>query len=147
MDSYAYLKIENLKKYLDDNNIEIPGLHELRLMKDQESVSKEEIEKEAETYFRWYIYPKAKSFNDLHGKKRKMYKLILKRIKKRYDIFNKYVGKNVICAHAELGKANLNFYGRNKFTKHPLYLERVDDYFDPTYCDIYFKIKENNYYD
>ena len=36
MDLFAYLQIEDLEKYLKDNNIEIPRLRGLRLMKDEE---------------------------------------------------------------------------------------------------------------
>ena len=142
MDLYAYSQIDKYKKYLEENNIGIPRLRGLRLMKEQKLLSDEDIEKETKVWYIWAVYPKAKSANDLHGKARKKYKLALKHARKQYDIFNKYVGKNVLYVHARVGGANWDFFGMDEITKHPLYLERVDDYLDNTYCDIYFKLKE-----
>ena len=141
MDLYAYSQIDKLKKYLEENNIDIPRLRGLRLMKEEEQCRDETIKKVAEELVP-YLFPKAKSVNDLHGKARKKYKLALKHARKQYDTFNKYVGKNVLYVHARVGGANWDFFGMDEITKHPLYLERVDDYFDSTYCDIYFKLKE-----
>ena len=129
MDLYAYSQIDKLKKYLEENNIDIPRLRGLRLMKDETPVSEEKIKEYAENFSKYII---------LAG-----YEHALKRVKKQYDIFNKYVGKNVLYVHARVGGANWDFFGMDEITKHPLYLERVDDYFDSTYCDIYFKLKEN----
>ena len=138
MDLYAYSQIDDLKKYLEENNIDIPRLRGLRLMKEETPVCKESVEEMPLCFFF-----KEKSIADLHGKKRKKYKLLLKQAKKQYDIYNKYIGKNVLYVHARVGGANWDFFGMDEITKHPLYLERVDDYFDSTYCDIYFKLKEN----
>lgn len=143
MDLYAYSQIDNLKKYLEENNIDVPRLRGLRLMKDEELVTEKDVEADTKVWLILAVHPKAKSINDLHGKKRKKYKLVLKHARKQYDIFNKYVGKNVLYVHARLGGSNWTFYGGSELEKHPLYLERVDDYFDNTYCDIYFKLKEN----
>lgn len=143
MDLYAYGQIDDLKKYLEENNIDIPRLRGLRLMKDEELVAEKDIEEETKVWLILAVYPKAKSINDLHGKVRKKYKLALKHARKQYGIFNKYVGNNVLYVHARLGCSNWSFCGGSELEKHPLYLERVDDYFDSTYCDIYFKLKEN----
>lgn len=143
MDLYAYGQIDDLKKYLEENNIDIPRLRGLRLMKDEELVAEKDIEEETKVWLILAVYPKAKSINDLHGKVRKKYKLALKHARKQYGIFNKYVGNNVLYVHARLGGSNWSFCGGSELEKHPLYLERVDDYFDSTYCDIYFKLKEN----
>lgn len=143
MDLYAYSQIDKYKKYLKENNIEIPRLRGLRLMKDEKPVSEDEINECVESVVLCRYSKKAKSINDLHGKARKKYKLLLKHARKQYDIFNKYVGKNVLYVHARLGGSNWDFFGMDEITKHPLYLERVDDYYDNTYCDIYFKLKEN----
>jgi hypothetical protein len=140
MDLYAYSQI---KKYLEENGINIPRLRGLRFMKDQELVTEKDIEEETKVWLIWAVYPKAKSINDLHGKKRKKYKLALKHARKQYDIFNKYVGKNVLYVHTRIGGITWDLLGMDEITKHPLYLERVDDYLDSTYCDIYFKLKEN----
>lgn len=142
MDLYAYSQIDDLKKYLEENDINVPRLRGLRLMKDEKPITEKDVEEDTKVWLILAVYPKAKSINDLHGKKRKKYKLALKHARKQYDIFNKYVGKNVLYVHARVGGANWDFFGMDEITKHPLYLERVDDYFDSTYCDIYFKLKE-----
>jgi hypothetical protein len=144
MDLYAYGQIDDLKKYLEENNIDIPRLRGLRLMKDETPIGEEKIKEDAEkTFLYWFCQCRKKKIEDVHGKARKKYKLYLKQFKKQYDMFNKYVGKNVLYVHARVGGANWDFFGMDKITKHPLYLERVDDYLDSTYCDIYFKLKEN----
>lgn len=117
MDLYAYSQIDKLKKYLEENNIDIPRLRGLRLMKEETPVSEDEIKECVES--------------------------VGLQARKQCDIFNKYVGKNVLYVHARVGGANWDFFGMDEITKHPLYLERVDDYFDSTYCDIYFKLKDN----
>ena len=142
MDLFAFSQTDYLKKYLEENNIEIPRLRGLRLMKEQELVTEKDVEQDTNLWLIWAVYPKAKSANDLHGKKRKKYKLALKHARKQYGMFNKYVGKNVLYVHARLGGSNWTYCGGSELEKHPLYLERVDDYFDSTYCDIYFKLKE-----
>lgn len=141
MDLYAYTQISECKKYLEENGIYIPRLRGLRLMKEQELVTEEYIEEDVKIWLKWYANLKVKSINDLHGKKRKKYKLVLKHARKRYSMFNKYVGKNVLYVHARVGGANWDFLGMDEITKHPLYLEKIDDFFDETYCDIYFKLK------
>ena len=45
MDLYAYSQIEDLEKYLKDNNIEIARLRGIRLMRDEKMISQEEINK------------------------------------------------------------------------------------------------------
>lgn len=142
MDLYACSQIDKYKKYLKENNIEIPRLRGLRLMKDETPVSEDEIKECVESVALCRYSKKAKSINDLHGKARKKYKLLLKQAKKQYGIFNKYVGKNVLYVHARLGGSNWSYCGGSELEKHPLYLERVDDYYDNTYCDIYFRIGE-----
>lgn len=91
--------------------------------------------------FRWDL---------IHGKNRKELKFALKKgraaVIKNLTTFNKYVGrKDVLYVHARIGGDNWSYYGGNQIEKQPWFLEKVDDYFDRTYCDIYVKIKENNY--
>lgn len=81
----------------------------------------------------------------VHGKKRKNLKYLLKKGEKRVrnslKTFNKYVGrKDVVCVHARIGGGNWNYYEGYKLEKEPWFLERVDDCWDSTYCDIYVKI-------
>ena len=88
--------------------------------------------------FRWDL---------IHGKNRKELKFALKKnraaVIKNLTTFNKYVGrKDVLYIHARIGGNNWSYYGGNQIEKQPWFLEKVDDYFDNTYCDIYVKIKE-----
>lgn len=82
----------------------------------------------------------------IHGKHRKEIKFALKTAKKRVlknlQVFNKYVGRDdVIYIHARIGGDNWCYYEGYKLEKEPWFLEKVDDMFDSTYCDIYAKIK------
>ena len=86
--------------------------------------------------FRWEL---------LHGKARKRLKYVLKRERKdvvnQYRTFNKYVGRDdVLCVHARIGGWNWTQYGGREIEKQPWFLEKVDDYFDSTYCDIFVKV-------
>lgn len=82
----------------------------------------------------------------IHGKKRKILKFEIKkkqrRILNQFEIFNKYVGReDVLYIHARIGGGNWDYYGGPELTKQPWFIEKVDDYFDSTYCDIYARIK------
>lgn len=85
-------------------------------------------------------------WDKIHGKHRKNVKFNLKKelkaAKKQYDVWNKYVGrKDVLYIHARIGGDNWIYYGGYKLEKEPWFLEKVDDYYDSTYCDIYARIK------
>jgi len=85
-------------------------------------------------------------WDKIHGKRRKNVKFNLKNklkaAKKQYDAWNKYAErKDVLYIHARIGGRNWNHYGGAELEKEPWFLEKVDDYFDDTYCDIYAKIK------
>lgn len=83
----------------------------------------------------------------IHGYKRKILKFEIKKIKrnyqKQYQVFNKYVGQDdVLYIHSRIGGNNWKFYnGDNTVANQPWFLEKVDDAYDSTYCDIYAKIK------
>lgn len=96
-----------------------------------------------------YSYDKVVGFRwDLiHGKNRKELKFAIKKaraaILKNLTTFNKYAGReDVLYIHARIGGNNWSYYGGNQIEKQPWFIEKVDDYFDDTYCDIYVKIKE-----
>lgn len=83
--------------------------------------------------FRWDL---------LHGKNRKAVKFSIKKgrkdVKRQLEVFNKYVGRDdVLYIHARIGGGNWKYYGGEEIAKQPWFLEKVDDYFDCTYCDIY----------
>ncbi len=84
----------------------------------------------------------------IHGKKRKILKFEIKKVKKKvlnqFNIWNKYAGRDdVLYIRSRIGGNNWNnwnFYGGPELAKQPWFLEKVDDSFDNTYCDIYAKI-------
>lgn len=83
----------------------------------------------------------------IHGKRRKILKFEIKKMKRRVDkqfeTFNKYIGKpDILMIHARIGGDNWNCYGGPKLEKQPWFIERVDEYFDGTYCDIYARIDQ-----
>lgn len=83
----------------------------------------------------------------IHGRKRKVLKTCIHNDKVRHqkqnDVFNKYVGRDdVIRIHARIGGANWAYFGGAELSRQPWFLEKVDDAFDSTYCDIYAKIEE-----
>lgn len=85
--------------------------------------------------FRWEL---------LHGKNRKAVKFAIKKgraaIRKNLETFNKYCGReDVLYIHARIGGLNWLTY-RSEIENQPWFLEKVDDYYDDTYCDIYAKI-------
>ena len=82
----------------------------------------------------------------IHGWKRKVLKFEIKKQKKRiqeqFNMWNKYVGnENVLYIHARIGGNNWNNFDGNELAKSPWFLDKVNDSFDNTYCDIYAKIK------
>lgn len=82
----------------------------------------------------------------IHGWKRKTLKFEIKkkkrRIQKQFDMYNKYAGKaNVLCIHARIGGGNWHYFGGPELTKQPWFIEKVDDCYDNTYCDIYAHVK------
>lgn len=86
----------------------------------------------------------------VHGKKRKAFKYVIKKAKKevyqQYEMWNKYAGRSdVLYIHCRLGAGNWDYYkGWDIIESQPWFLDKVEDYFDNTYMDIYAKIKEIN---
>ena len=83
-------------------------------------------------------------FSKIHGKDRKRIKFEFKKLNKRYraqfNLFNKYVGKNVLYVHARQGGDNRFYCDMPLVEKHPRWLSDIDDAYDCTYCDIYFNL-------
>ena len=80
----------------------------------------------------------------IRGKKRRVLKTMFhnlkRKIEKQYEVFNKYVGReDVLYIHARIGGNNWPMYYKD-VQYQPWFLEKVDDWFDSTYCDIYAKI-------
>ena len=84
-------------------------------------------------------------WDKIHGKKRRLFKYLIKSARKRvlnnYNTYNKYCGKtNILYIHARIGGWNWLDYGA-EVKDQPWFIEKVDDPFDSTYCDIYAIIK------
>lgn len=85
-------------------------------------------------------------WSKIHGWKRKVLKTEIHnkiaRIKKQDEIWNKYAGKeDVLYIHSRIGGPNFIHYGGPKLAQNDWWLEKIDDQFDGTYCDIYARIK------
>ena len=66
----------------------------------------------------------------------------IKKYRKQFETFNKYCGRDdVLYIHARIGGNNWNYYNGQELAKQPWFIEKVDDAFDSSYCDIYAKIK------
>lgn len=183
MNLAAYSQIEDLTPVLQSTGIEIPRLRGLGLMKNEEPVSKTDLDKIlhsmeilavqnlCESFPAWNFYsccseycpatdrrlkkymildkdgdPIGIRWNRIHGKKRKTAKYAIKQYKKNVieniKVFNKYAGRDdILFVHARIGGDNWTYFnGPSIVASHPAFLEKVDDYFDSTYCDIYLKI-------
>lgn len=82
----------------------------------------------------------------LKGKKKRIFithvKNALRGYKKQYEAWNKYCGReDILYIHARIGGYNWAYYGGAELGQQPWFLEKVDDGWDSTYCDIYAKIK------
>ena len=63
----------------------------------------------------------------------------------QFETFNKYVGRDdVLYIHARIGGGNWLPYGGADIEKQPWFIEKVDDCYDQTYCDIYARIKQED---
>ena len=85
------------------------------------------------------------NWKNLHGRKRKLFRYCLKSAKKRvlktFETFNRYCGhENILYIHARIGGKNWKFFKGLEIAKQPWFIEKVDDAFDCTYCDIYARL-------
>ena len=166
MDLGAYIQIDDLYYIIQENDINVPRLRGLSLMKDEDPCSQEDIDAAVKFewlrlchYFledRYIIYTRDEegykerteiNWRTIHGKKRKNCRFELKKAKRKvinfFEIRNKYCGReDVLRIHARIGGKNWNWYDGPELEKQPWFLEKADDYFDSTYCDIYAKIKD-----
>ena len=91
------------------------------------------------------VMPVAVNWNAVHGKLRKKLKFVIKNAtknyKKQFETFNKYCGRDdVLYIHARIGGRNWFNYDGAELERQPWFIEKVDDSFDDTYCDIYARI-------
>ena len=90
-----------------------------------------------------YVY--LPNWDKIHGKHRKTLKYGIKYNIRQFEtyrvVWDRYAGRDdVIRVHARIGGNNWVPYGGEELVKQPWFLEKVDDYYDSTYCDIYIKL-------
>jgi len=81
----------------------------------------------------------------IHGWERRNLKFEIKknkkRIEKQFAVWDKYAGRSdILYIHARIGGGNWSYYYKDVINQ-PWFLEKVDDSYDSTYCDIYAKIE------
>ena len=82
----------------------------------------------------------------IHGKHRQSMKLAMhnaeKRVRHTFDTFNQYAGRDdILCVHTRIGGSNWAYYNQNGIiSQSTAFIEKIDDSFDNTYCDIYLRI-------
>lgn len=154
MDLYAYGQIENLDELAKKNGIDIPRLRGYRLMAEMTPFSDEEIEKNIREVYKdtLELYTPSKHCAVMKG--RKLYdkrqakgeaRAHAKRTRKQMEMYNRYCGcKDVLMVHARIGKWNWAEYGGPLISMEKWFIEKADDGYDPTYCDIYVRIKRDD---
>ena len=93
----------------------------------------------------YYIDDEKVRWDRIHGWKRKVLKTAIhnqkKRIEKQNVVWNKYVGRDdILYIHARIGGGNWPYY-YEEVVNEPWFIEKVDDAWDSTYCDIYARIR------
>lgn len=82
----------------------------------------------------------------IHGQHRRNMKHAMKIAKRRvldsFDTFNRYAGRDdILCVHARIGGRNWGYFNEGgAVSGSDAFIEKVDDMFDDTYCDIYLRI-------
>ncbi len=147
---YRLMKDEepvNIKEELNELNIALDCAKELCTAIPFWSSKTNEHEFSSWTDFvkEYYIDEDRIRWERIHGWKRKTLKTYIhnseKRYKTQFETFNKYAGReDVLYIHARIGGGNWPYYYKEVVGK-PWFIEKVDDAFDSTYCDIYAKIQ------
>lgn len=96
------------------------------------------------SHINYYSYDNKIRWDRICGKKRKVLKTYIhneyQKAKKQVEIFNKYVGReDILYIHARIGGDNWEDY-HSDVDRQSWFIEKVDDFYDNTYCDIYAKI-------
>lgn len=157
---YRLMKDEepvDIEAHITDRNLEVECCRSLCECYWKEDANWCELSDETRTLCKKYIANFDKYYED-HSKLTVNWDLltpeqtdILKRriqeetrcITEQFEVWNKYAGKpGILYIHARIGGGNWEYYNGPELTKQPWFLERVDDGYDSTYCDIYAKISE-----
>ena len=160
MDLTAYTQIKDLGKIAEANGIDIPRLRGYRAMWNEQPATQNEIDFHAKKIYDIYVDLLTHKKNDQggsmtinkcghlryydHRQVRRDARRASKRYRKQMAVFNQYCGRNdILMVHARIGHHNWREYGGKELSRQPWFVEKADDGFDDTYCDIYVKIKVN----
>lgn len=150
------LRLMSEEELIPDERIkeELDWLEEYECKKLIRAVPLYKVNSDTHCYSPWtekriakYIRDGKVMWNKIHGKFRKNLKFAIKMKKKsmekQYKTFDKYVGRNdIMMVHARVGGDNWAYYDCHKdVATQPWFIEKVDDWFDSTYCDIYVYVK------
>ncbi len=151
MDLGAYVQIDDISELAKANGIEVQRLRGYRLMVEEEPLTQEEILKSAEDNsrvikrlhrFKPGRHQRSSWWDDDPRQVRGQAKKAYKRTVRQLQTYNKYCGRNdVLMIHARIGGPNWEDFGGPLLKLEPWFLEKADDGFDNTYCDIYARIK------
>lgn len=152
MDLGAYAQIPSLDYIAVANGIEVPRLRGYRLMAKESPLTEDELEK-ASKEVHDAVFNLLKEDEDsilvTLGLCRPDYaeweaECAYERTREQYEAWNRYAGReDVMMIHARIGGGNWEGYGGSDLEREPWFLEKVDDGFDETYCDIYAKVDLN----
>ena len=87
-------------------------------------------------------------WENIKGRRKKIAKILIKheakKVREYFETFNKYVGRDdVLYVHARIGGYNWIPYGGLEIKEHPVFIEKIDDIWDSTYCNIYLRINKD----
>ena len=89
------------------------------------------------TAIRWELIHEQHRRNMKHAMK-----IAKRRVLNSFDTFNRYAGRDdILCVHARIGGRNWGYFNEGGVVSgSDAFIEKVDDMFDDTYCDIYLRI-------
>lgn len=149
----------NIKEMIDKNQIAVSCVESLCESEPfWNTHSKWYISNYWTSYLKSYFLVKSKDENGytnyidvrwdrIHGWKRKVLKTYIHneivRQRKQWEVWNKYAGReDILYIHARIGGNNWSYYS-SEVINQPWFIEKVDDSFDSTYCDIYAQLNIN----
>ena len=144
---YRLMRYETYPLVLDNErkkNIEIEELQDL-IHSDWNTSCFYECSRRTDRLISKYIRNGKIQWNKIHGCKRKQLKLCIKHklryCEAQYEVWNRYLGaEDVLYIHARIGGRNWNYY-KSQVVTQSWFIEKVDDAWDGTYCDIYARLK------
>lgn len=151
---YRLMKDEeciDIKEFVAQNNTEYDCVRDLCRSVPFWSLNRDayEFSKRTDKKVKYYTDENSETvrWDRIHGWKRRTLKTYIHntvtRYKKQFAVWNKYAGQDgILYIHARIGGGNWPYYYK-EVVNQPWFIEKVDDAFDSTYCDIYARIKTN----